>query len=386
MARVALLTNFIAPYRLPVLRALAQRVEQLRVFVSTRMEANRDWSPDWAGLDVVVQRNLTVRRTWRHPQGFSESVYMHLPWDTLWQLWRYRPDVVISGEFGLRSLQSACYTRVRRETRLVIWATLSEHHELGRDTLRERARSWMLGRADAVIVNGASGARYIERFGFPRDRIFRIPYTASDGAPPLPKGCQTSGALQHLLYVGQLSDRKGLLPFVDALASWAKRHSDRSLKLKLVGDGPLHDSLAALEMPSNLALELVGPLAHAQLAAVYGEADLLCFPTLADEWGLVVNEAMAHGLPVLGSVYSQAVEELVEPGLTGWTFRPDHGDEMYDAIDQALSASPARLNEMGARARQRVERLTPECAADGFVDVIARVCRATQSLVEEAHA
>ena len=50
---------------------------------------------------------------------------------------------------------------------------------------------------------------------------------------------------------------------------------------------------------------------------------VLVFPTLADEWGLVVNEALAAGVPVLGSLYSQAVEELVRDGENGWTFRPD---------------------------------------------------------------
>ena len=57
------------------------------------------------------------------------------------------------------------------------------------------------------------------------------------------------------------------------------------------------------------------------MAEVYAKASLFAFPTLADEWGVVVNEAMAAGLPVLGSIYSQAVEELVEDGVSGWVFR-----------------------------------------------------------------
>ena len=61
---------------------------------------------------------------------------------------------------------------------------------------------------------------------------------------------------------------------------------------------------------------------HERMAEVYAKASLFAFPTLADEWGVVVNEAMAAGLPVLGSIYSQAVEELVEDGVSGWVFRP----------------------------------------------------------------
>jgi hypothetical protein len=84
--RIALLTNFIPPYRIPVFQEIAGRVASFRVLVSTLMEANRHWAVDFGRLEVVVQRNLTLRRTWRHPSGFEETVYLHFPWDTLWQL------------------------------------------------------------------------------------------------------------------------------------------------------------------------------------------------------------------------------------------------------------------------------------------------------------
>src|SRR5579863_10311047 len=104
--KIALLTNFVAPYRLPVFQELAGRVASFRVLVSTLMEANRHWAIDFGRLDVVVQRNLTLRRTWRHPSGFAETMYTHFPWDTLWQLLRCRPDLVVSGEFGFRTLNA----------------------------------------------------------------------------------------------------------------------------------------------------------------------------------------------------------------------------------------------------------------------------------------
>jgi glycosyltransferase involved in cell wall biosynthesis len=91
---------------------------------------------------------------------------------------------------------------------------------------------------------------------------------------------------------------------------------------------------------------------------------------LADEWGLVVNEAMASGLPVLGSLYSQAVQELVEDGVTGWTFHPDRADEMYTAVDRALSTGEDRLEEMRVSATTRVEYLTPDYLAERILEAI----------------
>jgi glycosyltransferase involved in cell wall biosynthesis len=91
---------------------------------------------------------------------------------------------------------------------------------------------------------------------------------------------------------------------------------------------------------------------------------------MADEWGLVVNEALAAGVPVLGSAYAQAVEELVEEGRTGWIFRPDHEDELYAALERFFAATESELNEMRVLARAKVIDLTPDAVVGPLVDAI----------------
>jgi glycosyltransferase involved in cell wall biosynthesis len=107
-----------------------------------------------------------------------------------------------------------------------------------------------------------------------------------------------------------------------------------------------------------------------QLPQFYGMAGILAFPTLADEWGMVVNEALASGLPVLGSLHSQAVSELVKDGENGWTFLADRPDESYKAIESALTISSERLMAMRWAARKSVEHITPEFAAELVVQVL----------------
>src|SRR5258708_7544838 len=160
-ARIALLTNFLPPYRIPAFELLTRRVTAFRIFVSTAMEANRHWKAEFGNLDVRVQRTLTRRRTWRHPAGFSETLYTHFPYDTLWHLAAYRPSVVLSSEFGFRTLNAALYRLFRPSSRLVIWATVSEYSEENRGWRREALRRILLRFADAVLVNGHSGARYV---------------------------------------------------------------------------------------------------------------------------------------------------------------------------------------------------------------------------------
>ena len=79
---------------------------------------------------------------------------------------------------------------------------------------------------------------------------------------------------------------------------------------------------------------------------------------------------MAAGLPIVGSLYSQAVEELVEEGVNGWTFRPDRGGETFDALDRALQTPPEVLRSMGRVARSKVLELTPDAVADRHMEVI----------------
>jgi glycosyltransferase involved in cell wall biosynthesis len=83
---------------------------------------------------------------------------------------------------------------------------------------------------------------------------------------------------------------------------------------------------------------------------------------------MVVNEAMSIGLPVLGSRHSQAVEELVEEGVTGWTFVPDRPESVDEALERVLRTPPEQLARMGAAARDRVRSLTPEYVAGEFAD------------------
>src|SRR2546423_1121639 len=81
--KIALLTNCIPPYFLPVLRSLTQLVEHLRIFVSTPMEADRQWRPFWDGVDVVVQKAITSRHLRFYKRGYKMSFFRHFPYDCL---------------------------------------------------------------------------------------------------------------------------------------------------------------------------------------------------------------------------------------------------------------------------------------------------------------
>ena len=376
--RVALLMNFVAPYRVPLFERLRDMVGELRILISTPMESDRAWVPDWGNLDVVVQRNVTLRPSKVDALGFRRKLHVHVPYDTLPQLLRYRPDCVVSVELGPRTLQALTYKMLRPRTPLLVWCKLSEHSERGWGRVRTLARSAIFRWADGVLVNGESGARYVMRFGVPDGRIVRINQPVDVARFAAARRTRPDGAGERLLHVGMLNGRKGVLPFAERLIGWARRNPSRTLEMWWLGDGEERATLEGLAWPDNLRPSFLGNRPYEEVPGILAECDILVFPTLLDEWGLVVNEAMAVGLPVLGSIYSQAVEELVAEGRTGWVYDPLDEESAAAAVDRALAAPPEVLAAMRAAARQRIAALTPETAARRIADTVRLLVQAGQ--------
>ena len=360
--RIAVLTNVVLPYRIALVQELQQRFEDLRIFVSSLTGPEQTASD--SSLPICQQRTWTINTKWRHPHRFTDDVAIRIPYDTWSQLRTFRPDVIVSGEMGARTLLAAAYKRSEPRTRLVIWATLSEATEQGRGFLRPVLRKILLRAADAVMVNGESGARYIRRFGVPAASIIRVPQSTELSGYLFGDSRRPAAARHRLLYSGRLIELKGLLPFLATLCTWAIAHPQRTAELWIAGDGPLREQIQKLSVPSNLEIRMLGHVPYDRLPEIYRQCGVLAFPTLADEWGMVVVESMAAGLPVLGSIHSQAVEELVQNQVNGWTFRPEEPADVRRALGQVFAASDEILDEMGARARDSVRDLTPITMAD----------------------
>ena len=235
---------------------------------------------------------------------------------------------------------------------------------MGRGGFRRALRRRLLERADAVMVNGESGARYARSLGTPEQKIFVV-YQAVDASAFADVRRSEAGSKLRLLFVDSARPRKGkgLVPLLTQLADRAASHPERAIELRVAGSDLAGSGIALPELPENLDVRWLGNVPYERMPELYADSDLLAFPTLSDEWGLVANEALSAGLPVLGSVYSQAVVELVEDGRTGWTFRPDDDDEFRAALERVFATSPESLRSMGDAGRERI--------ADFGIDAVA---------------
>ena len=362
--RLAFLTNMLPPYLKPVLDVLAQRNAALRILLSTPMEANRPWKMDWGSLDVAVQKTYTTKGMWRHPRGFSEPLAIHIPLDTLRQLRRFSPDVIISTEMGARTLLAIVFRKLNPRSRLIVWAEAAESTESGRGLARHLARKICVKNADAFLAVGASAVKYLERMGAPPAKIFKIAYAADSARFAGHPLTRPPWSAHRLLFCGQFVERKGIIPFLKILSKWASDNPGRAVEFMLAGDGPLRERITQLPLAPNVKLEFLGVFQYDDLPEIYGRAGVFVLPTLADTWAVVVNEALLAGLPVLGSAYAQAVNELIQDGGNGWIFKPDDAEDTYRAIDRMMNANCAQLDAMRAHGRIAASRLSPEHVAD----------------------
>jgi len=261
-----------------------------------------------------------------------------------------------------------------RRFRLIVQVRESENTAQSRGALRQWVRRALLPGVDDVFVNGRSGQDHVLSCGVHPDRISIVPSgtdtTVFGALTQRPHGEQEL----RLLYVGQLIPRKGLIPFAQALAHAARHHS-RAIKWTIAGRGPLEAELRGLPWPSNVRLEFIGPQPYRALPGTYANAHAFVMPSLSDEWGLVVNEAMASGLPVLGCTGAQAVEELVQHGLSGWTFSPRNEEQLLRGLGELLGSSPGRLRTMGEHAREKALAVSDECTAAAMFAGIRKVLR-----------
>lgn len=369
--RVAFLTNMLLQHDVIALEALAPLVGHLRIFVSSALEPDRKQTVFWGDLDVWQQRSLRWNLSFRNKHGYRDFSYVQVPLDQLWQLLRYKPDVIVANQLGLRTLLAVLYCRLRPATRLIVWATLSQRTEAVRGRLRLFLRKFILRHADACFVHGGDGEDYVRLLGY-QGTVVHTPYVLD---PHLFKGSSRvpDDHVLRLLYTGAFAERKGVVPFTEALCGWCRQHPERQVLFRLAGAGPELERLRAIELPPNLHVEFLGFLNTAALLEAYREASLYVLPSLGDEWALVINEALCMGVPVLGSRHAQAAVELVTEGETGWLFDPESGADTQRGLQLALGTSRARLRQMSANARSYMEALTPAATARTRAEAIRDV-------------
>lgn len=333
-AKLAVLTNIIAPYRVPLFAWLADRFDLM--ILHGGQEANRDWN----NIEQLPTKTRVVR-AWGWQVRLSKKVkgqvfdekFIHITPGFLWHLLQFGPDALISNEMGFRSIIALAYGALFRKP-VWIWWEGTIHSERDINIVRKAVRKIFLTNVRHWISFGDTSTAHLVHLKVKRERILQLQNAVDEkrfAAPVDP--AWTIQPKPVVLYVGQFIERKGVKLLLEAAAK--AQQSGLEFSLLLVGDG--REKQALQQRAENLRLKNIQfmPMQSQEcMPAVYRSADLMVLPTLEDVWGLVANEAILSGIPVLCSKYAGCAEELFEPKHL---FNPEDSEEFLRKLTAAIT-------------------------------------------------
>jgi glycosyltransferase involved in cell wall biosynthesis len=280
--------------------------------------------------------------------------------------------VVVCGYFSVTTQVAMWWLGLGRAP-WVFWGEVPGFERRGRAarTLRwlaQRGAVWLPGAVAAIGRRAATAYRPMVPPGRP---VWNIPYTCDLSAYAAPAPRVRTGAGTRFLYCGQLVHRKGVDLLVRAFAAVAVEHPGATLTL--VGGGPLRDELEAL-IPAAVRgrVRFVGFREPEELPEHFAAADAFVLPSRHDGWGLVVNQALGAGLPVIASSAVGAAADLVRDGVNGVVF-PSGDETALAAALRTLCGSPDRAAAFGAASRAMAEQINPDRVIDRWYELCAAV-------------
>lgn len=368
--RVLILSEIISPYRIPVFNALAKNegVDLRVVFLSETDAGLRQWRV----YKDEIRFSYEVLPSWRFRTGKYNVL---LNWGLRSCLKKLAPEAIICGGYNyFASWEALSWTR-RHQTEFILWSESNRHDTRGGRVWAESLKARFLAGCDRFVVPGRASCEYLQSLGSARENIVIAPNAVDNnwfrtqansvrarasefreklGLPP-----------RFILFVGRLVPEKGIF---DLLEAYAKLEIGLRSDVGLVfaGDGVSREELAQRAQRITLgAVCFPGFAQREDLAGLYALADLLVLPTHSDTWGLVVNEAMACGLPIIVSSVAGCSADLVEEGWNGYVVPPRDSEKLSVALD-SLSRNPELRQEMSAHSLERIRNYSPEACADGL--------------------
>jgi glycosyltransferase involved in cell wall biosynthesis len=370
--RVVLLTEIIAPYRIPVFNALAARedIDLQVVFLSETDPSLRQWLVHKDEIRFTYEVLPSMRR---RVGKYNVLLNRGLPAS----LQRARPDVVICGGYNYVASWQALRWGHKNRIPFILWTESTSFDLRSRNSLIERLKRRFLAGCQAFLVPGASSRKYLHELEVPDRLIFTAPNAMdvqlfSDAAQRAKLDSARirwafSLPERYFLNVGRFVPIKGVMELLDAYAQLDPQVRAQ-VGLVLVGDGELKAELtrkAALIQPG--IVRFPGFLQKDRLPEIYALADAFIFPTLSDPWGFVVNEAMACGLPIIATNVAGCVADLVHDGENGLIVPARNVRALSSAMNRVANDSDLR-----ARISERSSNLILEYSPANWAEGVSK--------------
>ena len=378
---VAVIFHHIGPYHHTRLNAAADKLSVIGI----------EWSAQGYDAWGVAATAARYRKVSLFPEATEDDPHKaELRRAFLAALEQTRPDVVsVNGwnNFGSVIAANCC---VRSGIPVVVMSE-SAHQDEPRTWWKEALKQRIVGLYSAALVGGQRHFDYLVKLGMPVDRIF-TGYDVVDNNYFCERARQIRNSKSEIrnmyglpenyfLASARFIEKKNLPGLISAYAEY-RRKSQTGGKvawdLVLLGDGALRETLNAQISTLNLDdhVHLPGFKPYHELPAYYASANAFVHASTAEQWGLVVNEAIASGLPVIVSDRCGCAPELVNGN--GFTFDPTSEDELATRLLEMASLSDQQRKQLGDISYRIAANFAPRRFAEGLERAASMALRVPQ--------
>ncbi|MBD2704537.1 glycosyltransferase family 4 protein [Spirosoma sp. BT702] len=296
----------------------------------------------------------------------------------------YRPDVIsLTGYYDPAQILLLIWAKLNRVKVILQNESTETDHQRG--GWKEVLKEWIFGRCDGFFCFGSQSADYLIRLGVPAHKIL-LRKSAVDNDSlraayerALRTRTQTQESLglqpHNFIFVGRLISAKNLPTLVTSFANAQKQSTmGKNWGLIFLGDGPEKESLQQQTQKLVLidSVHFLPGRPWFQVPDVLALSDILVLPSLSEPWGLVVNEAMVCGLPVIVSDRCGCVPDLVRDGQTGFIFDPDQPDLLTQLLRRFMDET-VDVASMSEAARERIAPYSPEAVAQEMLNGFMKI-------------
>ncbi len=354
--KIAFISNMLPPYRVSFYQALTQLID-FRLVLDTMSEFNRNWDlPDRAKqLQITVQncRSFVYSRH-RDDVGYVEKRQFQFSEQTLPLLAAMKPDVVISIEFGLKTIWSIFYGWIYRVP-VILMSEGTMHTEGHVGGFKRLLRKWIVSQCFRYWSNGPASTELLISYG-------ADPLLVDEGMTGIDTEEWSARVRYHIayrdsireqwglkgrvmLFSGSLSPRKGVMQLIEAIERWRSEGGTSEFSLLLLGDGEQrHEIDAWCRRNPSINVVMPGFVQPQDLPQFFAAADWAVLPTLDDNWPLATLETLVAGLPQLFSCYNGATADLCR-SETGMSFDPLSQNDFLRALRVFETAPLHRIPE-----------------------------------------
>jgi 1,2-diacylglycerol 3-alpha-glucosyltransferase len=284
-----------------------------------------------------------------------------------------RPDGVAISSYSFPDAR-ACLEWCRKNRKVAVLVTDTREDDVPRAGWREKLKARIVSQYDSAFLSGSPHRRYFEKLGFPADRV-RIGCSVVDNdyfaaAPVVESDTDLPGiedGKRCLLASSRFIVRKNLFFLLDAYRRY-RADVESPWNLVILGDGRLEQELRKHIADNEIeGVHLPGFRSHREILRYYASAAAFVHPALSEQWGLVINEAMAAGLPIIVTNTTGSAEDLVADGVNGFTFHPTDDDALVRALT-TIHGDPELRDRMSAASRERIGAWSLERYSEALFD------------------